>query len=307
MIQRKNIIKNILREGLNLQKKKIQDPEKTHFKNKNINMPYLAFDLETTEKYENQIVHTGEISFGDMTFFGHIYCDEYGKYMSADFETVDGNTDILQPINLTVVAEGLEHELDKFFEDVADRIRFDLQEGLNLQKKKIQEPATVEELKQFLPHLSIKFTDDDFVFDVEESSYILMSHETTIFDVKIYVYEDYFMAQAFSAEDELAGEETFDKTPKGINQFKAWVGIIFNERYDLAEGLNLKKKNPDLLAQIMAYEDGKLDGQGIIKLFAELIKTGQVWQFQGSYGRQAAELIKMGYIDHSGNILKSRI
>ena len=47
--------------------------------------------------------------------------------------------------------------------------------------------------------------------------------------------------------------------------------------------------------RIIAYESGELDGEETIKLFQELIDSGQVWRLQGSYGRMAKALIEAGY------------
>jgi hypothetical protein len=60
----------------------------------------------------------------------------------------------------------------------------------------------------------------------------------------------------------------------------------------------------DLVDKIIAYESGELDVEGIVGLFAELVKTGQAWTLQGSYGRMARDLINGGYIDKLGNILE---
>lgn len=53
---------------------------------------------------------------------------------------------------------------------------------------------------------------------------------------------------------------------------------------------------------IIAYEQGELDPQGVIELFAEGIKTGMVWQLQGHYGRTAKALIQNGLISRDGTI-----
>ena len=58
----------------------------------------------------------------------------------------------------------------------------------------------------------------------------------------------------------------------------------------------------NLIDQIRDYENGKLNADGEIRLFAELIRTGMAWKLQGSYGRNAAALIRAGYIDERGNI-----
>lgn len=47
-------------------------------------------------------------------------------------------------------------------------------------------------------------------------------------------------------------------------------------------------------SKIIAYENGELSEEETILLFQSLISTGLVWQLQGSYGRQAIELIRLG-------------
>jgi hypothetical protein len=44
------------------------------------------------------------------------------------------------------------------------------------------------------------------------------------------------------------------------------------------------------------------DSTTILKAWAYLIKTRAVWQLQGWYGRQATELIRMGYITETGRV-----
>ena len=53
----------------------------------------------------------------------------------------------------------------------------------------------------------------------------------------------------------------------------------------------------DQVDKIIAFEQGDLDEDGIIKLFQELIDSGLVWQLQGSYGRMARNLINAGYCE----------
>jgi hypothetical protein len=45
---------------------------------------------------------------------------------------------------------------------------------------------------------------------------------------------------------------------------------------------------------------GMLDEVETLQMFAMLIKTGQVWQLQGHYGRTAKELIDMGVLTADG-------
>ena len=59
----------------------------------------------------------------------------------------------------------------------------------------------------------------------------------------------------------------------------------------------------DLTGRIIDYEEGELDDNGIISLFAELVRTGLAWKLQGSYGRTATDLIRQGLISTAGEIL----
>jgi len=162
-----------------------------------------------------------------------------------------------------------------------------LTEGLNLAKKppEPEELDEIELLTQFLPHISSKFGRYNFEIweDFKYPSCIIMSHKNDEyeFDVKIYVNEDDFIAHMFDDNDEVI----FDKTPKGISQFKKWVNHNFKEfktswNESLREGLNLAKKPPELFELIMDYEEGQLDDQGIINLFSKLVKNGQAWSLQ---------------------------
>jgi len=62
---------------------------------------------------------------------------------------------------------------------------------------------------------------------------------------------------------------------------------------------------PDVINQIIEYENGNLNDEETIELFQELIDTGMAWELQGSYGRMAEYLIEQGsiktYGDNIGN------
>jgi len=49
-----------------------------------------------------------------------------------------------------------------------------------------------------------------------------------------------------------------------------------------------------LVDQIIAYECDELDFNDTIKLFQQLIDSGQAWQLQGHYGRVAMQMIEEG-------------
>ncbi len=63
-------------------------------------------------------------------------------------------------------------------------------------------------------------------------------------------------------------------------------------------------KNTKKIDMIIDYESGELKVEDTLKLFAELIRTGQAWTLQGHYGRTAQGLIEGGYIDKEGKTLK---
>lgn len=57
-----------------------------------------------------------------------------------------------------------------------------------------------------------------------------------------------------------------------------------------------------MINDIIAYENGDLDEEGVLALFAELIRTGSAWRMQGSYGRMAQAMIEGGFITSDGEI-----
>ena len=57
----------------------------------------------------------------------------------------------------------------------------------------------------------------------------------------------------------------------------------------------------DIVSEIIAFEAGELDNQGVIELFSKLISSGMAWTLQGSYGRAAHSLIERGYLNPDGS------
>lgn len=62
----------------------------------------------------------------------------------------------------------------------------------------------------------------------------------------------------------------------------------------------------DMIDKIIAYEEGMLDGAGMVYLFAELVKNGMAWSLQGHYGRIASRLIDAGILTNDGDIDEMR-
>ena len=62
------------------------------------------------------------------------------------------------------------------------------------------------------------------------------------------------------------------------------------------------KPKLDLTDKIITFESSELDTMEVIELFGELIKSGQVWSLQGSYGRSAKEMIDSGFISPEGEV-----
>ena len=60
-----------------------------------------------------------------------------------------------------------------------------------------------------------------------------------------------------------------------------------------------------IVNEIISFEQGELDENQTIELFARLVQSGMAWSLQGSYGRTATAFINAGYIDRKGNVLMS--
>jgi len=63
-------------------------------------------------------------------------------------------------------------------------------------------------------------------------------------------------------------------------------------------------KSVDVVDLIMAFEEDSATYPQILDLFGELIRTGQAWRMNGSYGRHASTLITM--VSNGGCIARIR-
>jgi len=64
----------------------------------------------------------------------------------------------------------------------------------------------------------------------------------------------------------------------------------------------MSKDHSNFIGDMMDYESGTLSDLQTLELFAHLIKTGLVWNLQGSYGRSANALIGGDLITPEGVI-----
>ena len=53
-------------------------------------------------------------------------------------------------------------------------------------------------------------------------------------------------------------------------------------------------RRDNLLARMITWESGLLDGDEAVAMFQELIDNGMAWKLQGHYGRTAVDLIRRG-------------
>ena len=61
----------------------------------------------------------------------------------------------------------------------------------------------------------------------------------------------------------------------------------------------------DIVSKITEFEGGQLTGNEALELFSELLKTGTIYSLQGYYQRTMNDLIRNGFIDKKGNILRN--
>jgi len=66
--------------------------------------------------------------------------------------------------------------------------------------------------------------------------------------------------------------------------------IVDNVKLAKATGLDVPRKTRDVVAEMMAWEQGELDDEKVLSLFRRLKKDGILGGLQGCYGREARRL-----------------
>jgi hypothetical protein len=95
----------------------------------------------------------------------------------------------------------------------------------------------------------------------------------------------------------------------------AQIHKLNKKRKEIQMKKTLKIKKIPVIDRMIAWENGELNDADTIKLFQEMINSGQVWHLQGCYGRMAQDLINAGACkfpkrtgthDYYGNKIPSR-
>ena len=59
-----------------------------------------------------------------------------------------------------------------------------------------------------------------------------------------------------------------------------------------------------MFERLMRHEGGEMSREESLKLYSDLIKSGECWELQGAYGRTARDLIEAGIISKEGEIIE---
>lgn len=101
------------------------------------------------------------------------------------------------------------------------------------------------------------------------------------------------MTTEYMSDKEAIEHLKLDLSPEDRAAVEKLFGPNFNPPVSPAELVDL----------IIEYEEGEGSQRNMLRLFGELIRTGQCWSMQGHYGRAASNLIEVGAIDREGGIL----
>lgn len=102
-------------------------------------------------------------------------------------------------------------------------------------------------------------------------------------------------------------KEAKERVERFESQGRKNVKIVKDVRLGEVKEVVSPSENPvnkeNLVDNIMEYEGGNMTIERYLYFFGYLIKTGQAWSLQGSYGRMAHTLIDEGLIDKNGNVV----
>ena len=121
---------------------------------------------------------------------------------------------------------------------------------------------------------------------------------TTIRHIKEFLKQNGFKAE--STKQILKDYSPSSQKPKQTDYSEAVVPKLDAVIPQVAIKSKVNEKN--LVNYITEFEGGNPRTKEVLELFSYLINTGQVWNLQGSYGRQATRFIESGMIDKTGKI-----
>ena len=99
-----------------------EDEEETSFEGEKfkdrINDAPVSFTYEMTEEAEKGIIHTGYFTIHQDEYYGEIFCDDYGTFMFANFES-PGGTELFEDYY------EIQGEIEMFLQNVCENLKAD--------------------------------------------------------------------------------------------------------------------------------------------------------------------------------------
>lgn len=90
--------------------------------------------------------------------------------------------------------------------------------------------------------------------------------------------------------DEKGGAPGVELVQKDGSKSTGYRFIVENVKLANATGLDMPAKTRNVVAEMMAWEQGELDEEGTLSLFQHLKDEGTLYELQGCYGREARRL-----------------